>query len=527
MSLALAHRTREVPLILEATPSHLNCHAVRGKQAILALRDDLQKLGARCGQTGAMDYIGHFLDSPDNTSKNPHLVLVSSESERGSGETLVGAALLYEYRLSMFPCRIFATDDGTGSRTVIAPQDIRGEVAVTVCRFLMDRGARIVLLSYKGGASRSQADDLLADVLDDRRQRSWALQPREISTYLPLSRTIEGTLASLGKHTRRNLRHFLRKAESELGCKFFPDATVAMDLSEIFTANHSSTHPVDDLTIRWRWETLRKYAGSFCAGVRAQDGSWLSLLGGRRHHGTTEVDWQMNRVDMDRYSLGTVMRSCLLQHEVELGTERLHFEGGTPHSMRHSLISEEASDIVVMRRRSVRVSLLRRFGSSILPEKNFLMQTLRNKAIDWKISPAVSAPLGGEKTEKKPWPVWTQSLQSFGGPSPSAEPSEAFVLLSTVSPASSGQPPKCRATPPRNPPHTLSIVHTGLTPAVSSAAAIFAPGTLTTSTTRLTTACPHPASTAPSSAGESKRNPASSPRTAPSSTSAAARVVPS
>lgn len=383
MNSALAHSIR-IPSIQYVMPPRLNCREVRGKDAILALRDELQELGARCGQTGAMDYIGHFLDSPDNTRKIPHLVLVSAESEWEVGETLVGAALLYEYRLSMVPSRIFATDDGTGSRTVIAPQDIRGQVAVTVCQFLMDEGARIVLLSYMGGASRKQANDLLAAALDDRMQRTWALHPREISTFLPLSCSFDETLATMGKHTRRNLRYYLRKAESELGCEFFPDATLAMDLSEIFTVNHSSTHPVDDVTMRWRWETLRRYAGSFCAGVRAKDGSWLSLLGGRRHHGVTEVDWQMNRAGMDKYSLGTVMRSYVLEHEVKLGTQRLHFEGGTPHSMRHSLVSKEVSDIIVMRR-SVRVSLLRRFGGSLLPEENFLMHTLRNKAIEWKI----------------------------------------------------------------------------------------------------------------------------------------------
>ena len=384
MSAAPAHRINASVLIQDPMPLRLNCSSVRGKEAILALQDDLEHLGRRCGQTGAMDYIGHFLNSPDNTKKIPHLVLVCAESEWGFGETLVGAALLYEYRLSIAPCRIFATDDGTGSRTVIAPGAIRGEVAVKVCHFLMEKGARIVLLSYKGGASRKQASELLDAVLDDHMQRTWALQSREISTYLPLSRSFEETLASMGKHTRRNLRYYLRKAENELGCEFFPDASTAMNLSEIFTANHSSTHPVDDVTMRWRWETLRRYAGSFCAGVRAKDGSWLSLLGGRRHHGVTEIDWQMNRDGMDRYSLGTVMRSCLLEHEVNLGTERLHFEGGTPHSMRHSLVSEEATDVIVMRR-SVRVSLLRRFGRSILPEENFLMHTLTNKAIDWKI----------------------------------------------------------------------------------------------------------------------------------------------
>jgi hypothetical protein len=73
-----------------------------------------------------------------------------------------------------------------------------------------------------------------------------------------------------------------------------------------------------------------------------------------------------------------------MEHEIAIGMEKLFFEGGTPHSMRHSFLSEEAMDIVVMNR-SLSVFLLRSFARWLHPEKNFLLQTLMSPAVKWQL----------------------------------------------------------------------------------------------------------------------------------------------
>src|ERR1035438_4053551 len=87
----------------------------------------------------------------------------------------------------------------------------------------------------------------------------------------------------------------------------------------------------------------------FC-GVRAADGRWLSLVGGRRRPGAVALDWQMNLAGLQRYSLCTAMRAFLLEYEIAQGTRRVFFEGGTPHSMRHSFACTDVVDIIVQRR---------------------------------------------------------------------------------------------------------------------------------------------------------------------------------
>ncbi|MDQ2834241.1 MAG: hypothetical protein M3Y50_10940 [Acidobacteriota bacterium] len=53
----------------------------------------------------------------------------------------------------------------------------------------------------------------------------------------------------------------------------------------------------------------------------------------------------MNRSSVAQYSIGTVSRSYLIEHEIALGMKRLFFEGGTPHTIRHSFVPETAVDI--------------------------------------------------------------------------------------------------------------------------------------------------------------------------------------
>jgi hypothetical protein len=118
------------------------------------------------------------------------------------------------------------------------------------------------------------------------------------------------------------------------------------------------------------------------SGVKAADGRWLSLIGGRRRRGVTEIDWQLNLAGLPQHSLSTVMRSYMLEHEVALGTRKLVFEGGTPHSIRHSFTSVAAEDVIV-HRRSLIAWAIRKAARWITPKKNFLGQLLHDPDLNW------------------------------------------------------------------------------------------------------------------------------------------------
>ena len=378
--------------ILKGTPvipsmdKDLQFHVLRGREQILRMHPVLVELSARCGQTGAMDHIALFLESPMNRKKTPYLVLATTQAGADPdilrSEEIEGAALVYEYDLLGWPTRVFITDDGSGSRTVIAPREHRSTVTIKVCAHLMRGGARSALLSYKEEVDPHPQETAIRQIVS-LTGSFWGSQVREMSTYLNLESTLNATLANLGKHTRRNLRYYRRRTEAELGCSFAPEVVSLASRADFEELGRNSTHPIRDRDMQRRYDDLAKIPDSFCVGMRSGDGRWLSLIGGRRHHGWTEVDWQVNRAGFDRLSLGTAMRCYFLEHEVSLRTKRLYFEGGTPHTMRHSLRTEKAVDIIALRPSK----LLKIFGAltRTLGRQNFLLQTVTNPRIHWQL----------------------------------------------------------------------------------------------------------------------------------------------
>jgi len=351
---------------------------VRGRRHISAMRPLLTELAESTGQADAMDAFDLFLDAPSARGKTPYLVLIGRRERLDLRHAAPGridaAILIYEYKLAGRGTRLFATDDITGERVVIAQEDHRLEAAQIACRRLVRMGAIAVLISLPG-----KVDPLRPLIAGPERGCRIALRTRELPRYLPLAETYEATLAVLGDNTRRNFRRYRRRLVDDLGVEFVE--SVSMDREEFLEMNRRSSHPLPPSAAQWCLDSLSRTPHSVFCGLRAADGRWLSLLGGRRRGSILDVDWQLNLAGMDRYSLSTVMRAFLLEHEVARGTRKLHFEGGTPHAMRHSFVPENVVDIVVQR--SSTEWLLRKLSSRIFPATNFLGQALRDETMQW------------------------------------------------------------------------------------------------------------------------------------------------
>ena len=372
----------QIPVLRENVPSSpglsnarsaesLDVHEVAGRRSVLALQPLLQNLCAKTGQAGAMDWLRHFVNSPDSLEKRPYLFLIGDESR------ILGALLLYEYRYAGAGTHVFATDDILGTRTVIAHEPDRIAVAAAAIRQLMYSGAVAVLVSI---------DTSIAPTPEQTRPAGpyrLAARVRNPPRYLALAPTIEATLARMGDDTRRNFRRYRRRAETELGAEFVP--RVSMSCHEFFELNRASTNPVPGPVAAWRGDLVERSATNdriLLCGLRDRDGQWLSLIGGRRNGATTEIDWQLNRAGLPHSSLCTAMRSFLLEHEIARGTERLVFEGGTPHPMRFAFTTAQTVDLLAIHRHSARAWLLRHFADRLLPYTNFLRAALHDFSSD-------------------------------------------------------------------------------------------------------------------------------------------------
>ncbi|MCU1224799.1 MAG: hypothetical protein JWQ42_2892 [Edaphobacter sp.] len=368
-------------------PGH-GIRIVRGREPILQMQQVLVELSARCGQIGAMDDLAYFLSKLGALKKIPYLILISRSSESStksaenlSTDGLVAALLLYEHKAAGYGIGIFATDDTTGRRTLVAPASLRSAVAMIASRKLLDLGARSVLISFRHDAST--IDPSIASVLQSATSVSrWATREREIVGYLPLEGTFDATLAKMGQRTRNHLRYYRRRAEAQLGCSFFP--VVEMGRTEFLALSRGCAYAVTDDVAGWRYDSLKDLETPLFMGIRDKDGRWLSLVAGRRHHARMEVHWQMNRSDLPEHSLSTVMRAYLIEHEILQGTTRLYFEGGTTHSMNHSFIPERSTDLIVMRR-SPFAAVIPILAKCFLPPENMLLQVLSDENLQWHL----------------------------------------------------------------------------------------------------------------------------------------------
>ena len=269
-----------------------------------------------------------------------------------------------------------------GDGTVIAPDYIRTDVAEVVCQTLLDRGALTVMMTLEG-QTEARRRSCIAIRIRSRLPLNMSICERgEVPRYLPLGDTLDSTLASLGE------AHATQPALLPAGrlrrLNWEQPLCLALRWKEPSSSGSTgrSMYPAPEAIAAWRHDAMERTSDSFFAGVKAGDGRWLSLIGGRRHAGVTEIDWQMNLAGLPRFSLSTVMRSYILEHEIELGTREIEFIGGTPHSMRHSFACVNVVDVIVQRR-SANAWLLRRLARWIFPENNFLGQALRDKTLRW------------------------------------------------------------------------------------------------------------------------------------------------
>src|SRR5262249_37861687 len=155
--------------------------------------------------------------------------------------------------------------------------------------------------------------------------------------YLPLAASYDETLTQLGHKTRRNLRHYRRQAEKELGCSGIVDC-LNISIEEYLALNRESMFAVSDKVATWRLEVMKDLREPVVLGMRDKDGKLLALMGGRRFMDRMEILWQMNLRGLTQHSLSTVMRGYCIENEIARGTKRLYIEGGTSHSLHHGFV---------------------------------------------------------------------------------------------------------------------------------------------------------------------------------------------
>ncbi len=380
---------------------------LRGKPEILSVSPMLAELALRCGQPGAMGWIDYFFSLREFHWKTPYLVLLGRgclDRENLRVEDLKGAVLLFEYSIFGIGTGVFATVDSSAFRSVVAPVAQRAAAAALASQALLRRGAQIVITTYDDAARELPGEALVEAAA--RPFRSAVLR-RSVAKTLVLEDTYAATLAKLGKATRFNLGYYRRRLLAKLACTFVPDARGMLNERELHIVNANCLNPVPFALFKLQYEAACTLPGGFLLGLRGPGGEWIGLIGGWRQANATVLHWQTNISGYEKASIGTVMRSFFIEHEIARGARTLTFYGGTPHSMQHSFVQDQAVDLV-LRRDTLRASVLVLLGrviaavQSLLGPVNFVAETLRAAAPRWqKGAPRSSAKAAADQGSRK------------------------------------------------------------------------------------------------------------------------------
>jgi hypothetical protein len=360
-------------------------HIVEGQEKVLRLSETLMRFSERCCQRGSMHDLAYFLAKPGALPRVPILLLVGDAGlnlENLNLDDLLGAVLIFEHRVNGFRTGAYATNDRSGRGTLIARAPDRAGVAALTARALLDRGARLILMSFRATDEFGSAATIDPALLgrNGRVVAYWAQRERIIPGYLHLATSVDQTLAGVGTRTRRNLRYYRRRAEAELGCSFVP--RVKCSREEMLAFSRESMYPSREEVAAWRYDSLQGLGDPVFVGIKDGAGRWLSMLGGRRYLDRSEILWQLNRDGLEAYSLGTVMRAYFIENEIAHGSRRLYAEGGTPHTIKFSFVPEKLTDLVVVRN-TLAAKLIQKIAQHYVSQDNELSKMLSVEDLDW------------------------------------------------------------------------------------------------------------------------------------------------
>jgi hypothetical protein len=192
-------------------------------------------------------------------------------------------------------------------------------------------------------------------------------QFRQVGFTLDLGGGREATMERLGYKMRRNLGYYKRRAEAQLGCQFLPELSAGQRVEAVEELFDKGTYQLGRQRSRQLNATLQALPGSFASGLRNSEGEWLSYVAGWRGPEGTYIDWQLNRQQPENASISTVIRSYLLDLELESRSPAVIFVGGTAPQWSRACKQVICGELLMVRRGIVGYlsrRLARRFSPS-------------------------------------------------------------------------------------------------------------------------------------------------------------------
>jgi len=191
---------------------------------------------------------------------------------------------------------------------------------------------------------------------------------------LPLHETFDSFLATLGSHTRRNLRVYRRRVEQK-GWTFVPrmnSAEVASALDHLI--RNQGKHKSSAQYLHSCQAILSDVPGAFFAGVRNDKDEWVSVASGWLRNDVYFMLIQLNHNGYASDSVSTVMRSYLIENLISSGARAINFIGGCSELLGQFCVPQVCAHYLFKKRNSS--SLIR---EAIAPQLRRLREVVNSK----------------------------------------------------------------------------------------------------------------------------------------------------
>jgi hypothetical protein len=164
--------------------------------------------------------------------------------------------------------------------------------------------------------------------LDVPGARQISLQKTTPGDRMALPPSFDEFLATLGKHTRRNVRNSMRKAAG-LGIQFEHSLDPDEYRATVARLNVATVFHADPIRLARDERLLGYHSGGRRCGLRDTDGNLIAVLCGFSRGPRFHLLTQVNDVRRESLSLSVVLRGQLIDSLIASGHNEIQFMGGT------------------------------------------------------------------------------------------------------------------------------------------------------------------------------------------------------
>jgi len=181
---------------------------------------------------------------------------------------------------------------------------------------------------------------------------------------MALLSSLDEFLGTLGKHTRRNVRYYTKKAKAA-GIEFVPSLTKMEYVAGLERLNAETAFRAEPLRLARDERLLALHQGGERMGLRGPDGNLVAVLCGFSRGSRFHLLTQLNDIDLGFLSLSMVLRGYCVEQLIGSGHTELQFMGGSSLGFGRFCASQRYRSIFVDRKKGF-AAVAKRFSSKLV-----------------------------------------------------------------------------------------------------------------------------------------------------------------